>query len=72
MVWLFNPQNDSIEKLLQRLKYYAISIASSKDATIHFATGKETEIIKLFNKPAQGHIPRKRSFINNAVNIQNA
>ena len=31
MVWIFNPQNDSIEKLLQRLKSFAIPIALSKN-----------------------------------------
>jgi signal transduction histidine kinase len=30
MVWIFNPQNDSIEKLLVRLKSFAISLAASK------------------------------------------
>ena len=43
MVWLFKPQNDSIEKLLQRLKSFAISIALSKKIKIHFETDKESE-----------------------------
>ena len=38
MVWIFNPQNDSIEKLLQRLKSFALSIAVSKNVQVHFAT----------------------------------
>jgi ligand-binding sensor domain-containing protein len=47
MVWIFNPQNDSIEKLLQRLKSFAISIASSKNIKMHFVTDKESESINL-------------------------
>ncbi|MEP6926142.1 MAG: histidine kinase, partial [Ginsengibacter sp.] len=47
MVWIFNPQNDSIEKLLQRLKSFAVSIAASKNIVMHFETDKETELINL-------------------------
>jgi signal transduction histidine kinase len=47
MVWIFNPQNDSIEKLLQRLRSFAISIAMSKNIKMHFATDKESEIKNL-------------------------
>ncbi|MEO8109641.1 MAG: two-component regulator propeller domain-containing protein [Ginsengibacter sp.] len=47
MVWIFNPQNDSIDKLLQRLKSYTISIALSKNIKMHFVTGKESETINL-------------------------
>jgi streptogramin lyase len=47
MVWIFNPQNDSIEKLLQRLKYFTISIALSKNIKIHFASDRESEEINL-------------------------
>ena len=47
MVWVFNPQNDSIEKLLQRLNSFAISIALSKNIKMHFDTDKESEILNL-------------------------
>ncbi len=47
MVWLFNPQNDSIEKLLQRLKSLALSIAVSKNIQVHFATDKESGMLNL-------------------------
>lgn len=47
MVWIFNPQNDSIEKLLQRLKSFATSIALSKNIKMHFETGKESEGMNL-------------------------
>ncbi len=47
MVWVFNPENDSVDKLLQRLKTFTISIALSKDIKIHFDTDKESEITNL-------------------------
>lgn len=46
-VWIFNPQNDSIQKLLQRLNSFAISIALSKNIKIHFETDKESETTNL-------------------------
>ena len=67
MVWLFNPQNDSIEKILQRLKYFAMSIASSKDATIHFSTGQGTEIINLSISQRKAIYLVSKEAINNAV-----
>jgi len=47
MVWIFNPQNDSIEKLLLRLKSFAISLAASKNIKLHFKTDKGSEAINL-------------------------
>ena len=47
MVWVFNPQNDSIEKLLQRLKSFSATIALSKNIKIHFAQDKESELVNL-------------------------
>lgn len=47
MVWIFNPANDSIDKLQQRLKSFSIVIASSKNIQMHFEMGKENEIKKL-------------------------
>jgi len=47
MVWIFNPQNDSIEKLLQRLKAFALPVSVSKNIQIHFATDKESAMILL-------------------------
>jgi two-component sensor histidine kinase len=67
MVWLFNPQNDSIEKILQRLKYFAMSIASSKDATMHFSTGKGTEVIDLSIRQRKAIYLVSKEAINNAV-----
>lgn len=67
MVWLFNPQNDSIEKILQRLKYFAMSIASSRAATMHFATGKGTELINLSIRQRKAIYLVSKEAINNAV-----
>ncbi|HMJ46816.1 MAG TPA: triple tyrosine motif-containing protein, partial [Ferruginibacter sp.] len=67
MVWLFNPQNDSIEKLLQRLKFFAISIASSKNVTIHFSAGKVNEMINLAISQRKAIYLVSKEAINNAV-----
>ena len=47
MVWIFNPQNDNIERLLLRLKSFSIPVALSKNIQMHFVTGKESEITNL-------------------------
>lgn len=47
MVWVFNPQNDSIEKLLLRLRSFAISLAASKNIKLHFETNKGSEAVTL-------------------------
>jgi signal transduction histidine kinase len=47
MVWVFNPQNDSIEKLIQRLKAFSIPVALSKNIKVHFVTDKASETANL-------------------------
>jgi Y_Y_Y domain/Histidine kinase len=47
MVWIFNPRNDGIEKLLQRIQNFAVSMASSKNIKMHFDNAKENEIANL-------------------------
>ncbi len=65
MVWIFSPQNDSIEKLLERLKWFAISIAVSKNIKIHFVTDKETEIINLTIRQRKAIYLLSKEAINN-------
>lgn len=45
MVWIFNPQNDSTEKLLQRLKSFAFSVALAKKIKVSFETDKDGDTI---------------------------
>ncbi len=66
MVWIFNPQNDSIEKLLQRLKSFAISIALSKNIKLHFENDKEIEIINLTIRQRKAIYLVSKEAINNA------
>lgn len=66
MVWIFNPQNDSIEKLLQRLKSFAISIALSKNIELHFENDKESEIINLTIRQRKAIYLVSKEAINNA------
>ncbi|MEP7164601.1 MAG: two-component regulator propeller domain-containing protein [Ferruginibacter sp.] len=66
MVWIFNPQNDSIEKLLQRLRSFALSIADSKNIQIHFVTDKENEIMNLSIRQRKAIYLISKEAINNS------
>src|SRR5678815_3883977 len=66
MVWIFNPQNDSIEKLLQRLKSFTISIALLKNIKIHFAADRETEEINLTIRQRKDMYLISKEALNNA------
>lgn len=66
MVWIFNPQNDSIEKLLQRLKSFTLSIALSKNIKIHFAADRETEEINLTIRQRKEMYLISKEALNNA------
>ena len=66
MVWIFNPQNDSIEKLLQRLKSFAISVALSKNIKVHFVTDKASETINLTIRQRKAIYLISKEAINNA------
>ncbi len=66
MVWIFNPQNDSIEKLLERLRSLTLSIAASKNIQVHFETGKETETINLSIRQRKAIYLISKEAINNS------
>ncbi len=66
MVWVFNPQNDSIEKLLQRLKSFALSIAVSKNIQVHFETDKESEMINVSIRQRKAIYLISKEAINNS------
>ncbi|MBC7850246.1 MAG: hypothetical protein H7Y31_10945 [Chitinophagaceae bacterium] len=36
IVWTINPDNETLEHMLDRLKYYAINLCSGKNITLHF------------------------------------
>ena len=66
MVWVFNPQNDSIEKLLLRLKSFAIGVAVSKNIKIHFLTDRAAEKINLSIRQRKAIYLVSKEAINNA------
>jgi ligand-binding sensor domain-containing protein len=66
MVWIFNPQNDSIEKLLLRLKSFTISVALSKNIKVHFVTDKASETINLTIRQRKAIYLISKEAINNA------
>ena len=66
MVWVFNPQNDSIEKLLLRLKSFSISVALSKNIKVHFVTDKASETMNLTIRQRKAIYLISKEAINNA------
>jgi hypothetical protein len=66
IVWVFNPQNDSIEKLMQRLKAFSISVALSKDIKVHFVTDKASETANLTIQQRKAIYLISKEAINNA------
>jgi len=66
IVWVFNPQNDSIEKLMQRLKAFSISVALSKNIKVHFVTDKASETANLTIQQRKAIYLISKEAINNA------
>jgi signal transduction histidine kinase len=66
MVWVFNPQNDSIEKLMQRLNAFSISVALSKNIKVHFVTDKASETANLTIRQRKAIYLISKEAINNA------
>ncbi len=66
MVWIFNPQNDSIEKLLQRLKSFTIPVALSKNIKVHFETDKTSDAINLTIRQRKAIYLISKEAINNS------
>ena len=66
IVWVFNPQNDSIEKLMQRLKSFSISVALSKNIKVHFVTDKASETANLTIQQRKAIYLISKEAINNA------
>ena len=66
IVWVFNPQNDSIEKLMQRLKGFSISVALSKNIKVHFVTDKASETANLTIQQRKAIYLISKEAINNA------
>jgi len=66
IVWVFNPQNDSIEKLMQRLKAFSISVALSKNIKMHFVADKASETANLTIQQRKAIYLISKEAINNA------
>lgn len=64
MVWLINPQNETIEKLLLRIKNYSTPIAVSLDIQMHFLTENHTSNLSISERRVVYNISKEA--INNA------
>ena len=67
MVWIFNPENDSIEKLLQRLRSFAASLTVAKNIRLHFETTEEKEGPLLSIRQRKAIYLVSKEAINNAI-----
>ena len=71
MAWVFNPDNDSIGKLLQRLKIFSISIANLKNIQVQFLTDNDIEALNLSIQQRKAIYLISKEAINNAVKYAN-
>lgn len=67
MVWIFNPQNDSFEKLVSRLKTFAVSVALPKNIQLQFDAAKEGDGKNLSVRQRKAIYLISKEAINNAV-----
>lgn len=67
MVWIFNPQNDSLEKLVGRLKVFALTMASPKGIKVDFDMDRECANINLSIRQRKAVYLIGKEAINNAI-----
>ena len=67
IVWAINPQNDSFEKIIDRLKSYAKSIAASTGIHVHFETEKDLMKMNLDMQQRNNIYLICKEAINNAI-----
>src|SRR5258705_3940279 len=67
IVWAINPQNDTFEKMIRRLKNYATGIVASPGIHLHFESEKELEQINLGMQQRNNIYLICKEAINNAI-----
>jgi signal transduction histidine kinase len=55
MVWMINPQNDSVAKLLERMQNYSINLLLARQIEFGFSTGLRTNASKAGHGNPQKH-----------------
>ena len=67
IVWTINPQNDSFEKVISRLKSYAKTTTESLGVQLHFNPGKDIDQFNLDMQKRNNVYLICKEAINNAV-----
>ncbi|MBC7904914.1 MAG: hypothetical protein H7Y27_15920, partial [Gemmatimonadaceae bacterium] len=67
MVWVFNSQNESSEKLFQRLKSFAMSIAPAKNIRMNFQPENEANAVLLDMHQRKAVYLISKEAINNSI-----
>ncbi|HEU5166680.1 MAG TPA: triple tyrosine motif-containing protein, partial [Chitinophagaceae bacterium] len=67
IIWAINPQNDSFDKIINRLESYAKSIASSSGVQLHFKTDEEVKQVNLDMQERNNIYLICKEAINNAI-----
>lgn len=72
IVWAINPDNDSGEKLLQRMENYATDMCAVKNIQLHFTTDEKIKQVKLSLEEKKNIYLIYKEAVNNAVKYSEA
>ncbi len=72
IVWLINPQKDSLKKLLEKLEEYAASIATAKNMKVRINIPQHVNEVKLSMETRRNIYLLYKEAINNAVKYSGA
>lgn len=72
IVWAVNPIQDNLHALLERLKEFAIQIATAKNIKLAFVVPEELQLLKLSMEQRKNIYLICKEAINNAVKYSNA
>lgn len=67
MVWAINPQNDTIESLISKMKEWAAEICEPREVQLHFETSAEFEHLKVDAEKRKHLFLIFKEAINNAI-----
>ncbi len=67
MVWAINPENDTVESLLAKMKEWAAEICEPREVQLHFETPAEFEHIKLDTEKRKHLFLIFKEAVNNAI-----
>ncbi len=72
IVWSVNPQNDSMENVLLRMKEFAVEILEPQNIALHFEAGEEVKTLNLPMEQRKDFYLLFKEAVNNAAKYSNA